>query len=222
MIALRSACFAHLLMPKPRSHTAVLLLFCFHSPTLLSSLQKEASPCRSYESHVAVRCCRTAKCTWAVSLQSGRSFAALWACILALSGNVKSYVKGWQLTLQSPMVSRRRSSTRIVKRDSLARMNSLGPISRRGSLVGPDGPPRSPTKGPRDDVPGDLTASSRPPAGPTIREERSQEGGPEVPREERSPTKLAGSGAGRSPQAREVEMLTPSRSSAGREAFYHN
>ena len=194
-------------------HTAVLLLLCLHSPTfaLLSA-----------EGGLPLQELCTAERTWAVSLQFGRCCAALRACILALSGSRKSYVKGWQLTLQSPMVSRRRSSTRIVKRDSLARMNSLGPISRRGSLVGPDGLPRSPTKGPRDDGPGGLTTSSRPPAGPIIREERSQEGGPEVPREERSPTKLAGSGAGRSPQAREVEMLTPSKSSAGREAFYHN
>ena len=96
--------------------------------------------------------------------------------------------------VQSPMVSRRRSSTRMVKRDSLNRMGSIGPISRRGSLLGADGQPSSPSKGPRDEEHADLTGSARPPAGPTIKEERSLEELPHVDSEELQ-GRTAGSGA---------------------------
>lgn len=123
--------------------------------------------------------------------------------------------------VQSPMVSRRRSSTRMVKRDSLNRMGSIGPISRRGSLLGADGQPSSPSKGPRDEEHADLAGSARPPAGPTIKEERSLEELSHVDSEELQ-GRTAGSGAGAASQPREVEMPPRSRSSAAREAFYHS
>ena len=95
--------------------------------------------------------------------------------------------------------------------------------------MGPDGLPRSPSRGndglsrssSRGDVVPELTTPSRPPLGPTIREHPSQEGGPMLSQDERSPTHPADSGAGRSPRAREVEMLPHSKSTAGGKDFYH-
>ena len=130
-------------------------------------------------------------------------------------------------SLQSPLVAMRRSSTRTVKRNgSLSRMGSLGPISRRGSLVAPDGLPRSPSRGldgslSRSDVVPELP-TSRPALGPTIREHPSQEGGPMPSEEARSPAHSAGSGAERTPRAGEVEMLPHSRSTPRGQQFYHN
>ena len=118
-------------------------------------------------------------------------------------------------------------------------MGSLGPISRRGSLAGDglprtpsralslrdnDGLARTPSRGLRDEKLTELTSSSRPPPGPTIREEHSQENLPEAsPRHEEGPQELtAGPGANLSSQAREVELPQRSRSTAGSERFHHS
>ncbi|CAK0743492.1 hypothetical protein CVIRNUC_001474 [Coccomyxa viridis] len=119
---------------------------------------------------------------------------------------------------QSPMAPRRRSRT--VKRDtSLSRTGSLGPISRRGSLVGPDGLPRTPSRAlSRDDPLAEAIGSSRAPLGGTIREEPSQDGSIE----QKSGQRRAGSGAGAGFGAREIELPPHSTSRADRKEFYHS
>ncbi len=123
-----------------------------------------------------------------------------------------------RVLVQSPMAPRRRSRT--VKRDtSLSRTGSLGPISRRGSLVGPDGLPRTPSRAlSRDDPLAEAIGSSRPPPGGTIREEPSQDGSIE----QKSGQRRAGSGAGAGSGAREIELPPHSTSRADRKEFYHS
>ena len=169
-----------------------------------------------------------------------RSCAACMECCSVQRMPTMLPKSGWCLLLQSPMVPRRRSSIRAVKRErSLSRMGSLGPISRRGSLAGDglprtpsralslrdsDGLARTPSRRLRDEKPTELTSSSRPPPGPTIREEHGQEGLPEVsPRHEEGPQECtAGTGANLSSQASEVELPQHSRSTAGSEGLYHS